>query len=264
MEMTGGGLHIEYTPSAGVFLSYRDKTPLTTCIQNVQYADNLTLVAENRKELQQMLDALDRSCTRWGMRISGNKTKVLGIGEPPRDHPAITLKGQALDEVDSFSYLGSEVEQTSRAKKDVKMRVEKSATIYQMWRRKVFRSRNLNRRTQVQVFRTMVTLVLLYGAETCSLTQQDTRRLKTFQMRCLRDIVGVTLWDMRRNVDILEETGELAIKEQLRLKRLQWIRHLQRMPDHQLQKQLLWCRLRGKKRRPGGTCLWWVDVISKS
>ena len=89
-----------------------------------------------------------------------------------------------------------------------------------MWRRKVFRSQNLNRRTKVQVFRTMVTLVLLYGAETWTVTQQDIRRLKTFQMRCLRDIVGVTLWDMRRNVDILEETGELAIKEQLRLKRL--------------------------------------------
>ena len=105
-------------------------------------------------------------------------------------------------------------------KKDVKIRIEKAATVYQMWRRKVFRSQNLNRRTKVQVFRTMVTLVLLYGAETWTVTQQDIRRLKTFQMRCLRDIVGVTLWDMRRNVDILEETGELAIKEQLRLKRL--------------------------------------------
>ena len=199
---------------------------MTTCIQNVQYADNLTLVAENRKELQQMLVALDRACTQWGMRISGDKTKVLSIGEPPGDHPAITLKGQAVDEVDSFSYLGSEVEQMSRVKKALKIRIEKAATVFQMWRRKVFRSRNLNRRTKVQVFRTMVTLVLLYGAETWTVTQQDTRRLKTFQMRCLRDIVGVTLWDMRRNVDILEETGELAIKEQLRLKRLQWIRHL--------------------------------------
>ena len=166
MEMTGGVLHIVYIPSAGLFLSYRDKTRLTTCIQNVQYADNLTLVAENRKELQQMLVALDGACTRWGMRISGDKTKVLSIGEPPGDHPAITLKGQALDEVDSFSYLGSEVEQTIRVKKDVKIRIEKAATVYQMWRRKVFRSQNLNRRTKVQVFRTMYTLVLLYGAET--------------------------------------------------------------------------------------------------
>ena len=67
----------------------------------------------------------------------------------------------------------------------------------------------------------MVRLVHLLGAETWLVTHQEIRRLKTFQMRCLQDIVGVTLWDMRHNVDILEETGGLSIKEQLRLKRLQ-------------------------------------------
>ena len=102
---------------------YRDRAPLTTCIQNAQYAVDLTLVAENRKKLHQILDALDRACTRWGMRISGDKTKVLSIGEPPGDHPAIALKGQALEEVDSFPYLGSEVQQTSRAEKEVKTRI---------------------------------------------------------------------------------------------------------------------------------------------
>ena len=35
------------------------------------------------REQDQILDALDRACTRWGMRISGDKTKVLSIGEPP-------------------------------------------------------------------------------------------------------------------------------------------------------------------------------------
>ena len=67
-------------------------------------------------------------------------------------HPAIILKGQALEEVDSFSYLGSEVQQTSRAEKDVKTRIERAATVYQMWRRKLFRSRNLSRRTKCRCF----------------------------------------------------------------------------------------------------------------
>ena len=58
----------------------------------------------------------------------------------------------------------------------------------------------------------------------------------------------MTLWDMLHNIDILEETGELPIKEQLRMKRFQWFRHPQRMPDHRPQKQLLQCKLRGKKR----------------
>ena len=63
-------VHVEYITSGELFLSYRDKTPMTTCIQNVQYVDDLTVVAENRKELQLMLDALNRACTRWGMKIS--------------------------------------------------------------------------------------------------------------------------------------------------------------------------------------------------
>ena len=62
-------------------------------------------------------------------------------GEPPGNHLIITLKRQALEEVESFSYLGSEVEQTSRVEIDVKIRIEKGASDYQMWRRKVFRSR---------------------------------------------------------------------------------------------------------------------------
>ena len=45
--MTGGGLQVEYTTR--LFLSYRDKTPLTTCIQNIQYTDELTLIAENQR-----------------------------------------------------------------------------------------------------------------------------------------------------------------------------------------------------------------------
>ena len=125
---------------------------MTTCIQNTQYADDLTLVAETRKKLQQMLDVLDRACTRWGMRISGEKTKVLSIREPAGDHPAITLKVQTLKKVDSISYLGSEVQQTARVDRGVRIRLEKAATVYQMWRRKVFSSQNLSRATKVHVF----------------------------------------------------------------------------------------------------------------
>ena len=80
-EMLGGGLNIEYTPAGGLFLSYRDKTTASACIQNVLYADDLTLVAETGRELQHMLDVLDRACARWGMQISVSKTKILTVEE---------------------------------------------------------------------------------------------------------------------------------------------------------------------------------------
>ena len=233
-----GGLQVEYTTSGGLFLTYRDKTPDNTCVPNIQYADDLIVCAESRGDLQSMLLVLNTSCTKWGMKINGEKTKVLSIGEAGDDHLPITLNGQILEAVDSFSYLGSEVHKMGKVEKEVGVRLEKAATVYHMWRRKVFCSRILTKDTKMRAFRLMVM------SETWAVTQHDIRRFKTFQMRCLRNILGLTLLDRRRNIDILEETGELPIEHQLRKKRLQWFGHLSRMPDHRIAKQLLRCRPR--------------------
>ena len=44
------------------------------------------------------------------------------------------LKGQALEEVKSFPYLGSEVPQDGKVEKEVAVRLQKAGTVYQMWR----------------------------------------------------------------------------------------------------------------------------------
>ena len=72
-------------------------------------------------------------------------------------------------------------------------------------------------------------------------------------MRCLQDILGLTLWDRSRNADVLEECGEATVRDQLRMKRLQWFGHLMRMPTHQPQRQILKSRPQEKRRPPGGT-----------
>ena len=253
LKMTPGGWRIEYTTTEGLILSYGEKTPCTADIQNIQYADDLTLVAESASELQAMVSTLDRACTRWGMTINATKTKTTTVGKEEENEVTITLRGNPLEAVESFSYLGSEVGKNAKAGGDVGTRLEKASRVYQKWRKEVFWSRSVSKRTKLHVFRVMVMPVLLYGAETWAVTQQELRKLYAFQMKCLREIVGVTLWDRRRNVDILEETGELPIEEQLRHKRLQWFGHLQRMPENRPQKQVLRCRPHGRKRKPGGT-----------
>ena len=82
-------------------------------------------------------------------------------------------------------------------------------------------------------------------------------------MLCLWDILGLTLWDRQRNVDVLKQVGEVSVEEQLKQRRLQWLGHVQWIPDHRAQKQLLRCRPQGKRRRPGGTPLRWIDVVSR-
>ena len=57
-----------------------------------------------------------------------SKTKILTVEEQGkdrqvRDKPPITLRGQALEEVDSFSYLDSEVGQSAKLEKEVAVRL---------------------------------------------------------------------------------------------------------------------------------------------
>ena len=54
-----------------------------------------------------------------------------------RDQPSITLQGQALQEVESFSYQGNEVSQNVEIEKEIEkeavVRIEKAGKVYQMW-----------------------------------------------------------------------------------------------------------------------------------
>ena len=93
-DLLGGGLHNKYTSVGGLFLSYQSITTASTCILNVLHTDYVILVAETRRELQHMLDIVDRACARWGMQISMSKTKIHAVEEQTTDqwttnHPSI-------------------------------------------------------------------------------------------------------------------------------------------------------------------------------
>ena len=261
-ESMGGGISISFNTSKGLYLTYRDTVEGSTTVQDVLYADDLTLVAEQRQDLQRVLTVVDRVCKKWGMVISVEKSKVLtvGCGEV---NAAIRLNNQNLEEVESFTYLGSSIDKSGKASTEVVTRIEKGGRAYQMWRKKVFRSANLTKVTKMRVFRTMVMSILLYGAETWTITQRDVRKLRTFHMKCLRDILGVTRWDKIRNESILCSVNKVPIEEQLKHLRLQWLGHVMRMDSCRVQSQLLCSKLTEKVRPRGGTPLRWIDLITK-
>ena len=95
------------------------------------------------------------------------------------------------------------------------------------------------------------------------MNQQNSRKLKTFQMRCLGDILGFTLLDKKRNEDILRMAGQPPIEIELRKRCLQWFGHVKRMCCERTQKRVFRRRPVGKKRQLGWVSLRWVDTISR-
>ena len=69
-----------------------------------------------------------------------SKTKILAVEEQTTDqwtngqrsiHSSITLQGQALEKIESFSCLGNEVGQSVKVEKEVTVKLEKAGKVYQ-------------------------------------------------------------------------------------------------------------------------------------
>ena len=127
----GGGISISYNTSKGLYLTYRDAVEGSTTVQDVLYADDLALVAEQRQDLQRMLTVVDMVCKKWGMAISVENSKVLVVGSE-EGNAAMCLNNQTLEEVESFTYLGSIIDKSGKASAEVDIRIEKAGRAYQM------------------------------------------------------------------------------------------------------------------------------------
>jgi len=64
----------------------------------------------------------------------------------------------------------------------------------------VWRQSRLSMRTKLRLYNALVVSVLLYGAETWTLTKSDEQKLESFQMSCLRQILGIRWFDFVPNV----------------------------------------------------------------
>ena len=102
---------------------------------------------------------------------------------------------------------------------------------------------------KVQLYRSLVEAVLLYGAESWPILADDVSRLETFQMRQLRSILGVSRRLCLRNEDIREQCGVPSIEILLRRRRLTWLGHILRQPEERLIRKVLFGQLTGSQKR---------------
>jgi predicted RNA-binding Zn-ribbon protein involved in translation (DUF1610 family) len=112
------------------------------------------------------------------------------------------------------------------------------------------------------IYRAAVIPVLLYGSEVWVMSMKEAERLETFQMKCLRRILGITKFHHERNEDVRLKTGQCEISELVTRSRLRWLGHVARMGEGRLPVKLLYGSMEGKGRR-GKPVSRWKDMIER-
>ena len=141
-------------------------------------------MASTQEGLQKLMSSLDLVVYLYGMKISIKKTKVMKVTTKVTTQEQskldITIKGQLLEQVKSFKYLGRILDQTGKSNKERDKRIAKGKESFN--KRKMLLIKNFNRELKKRIFKTTVWSVTLYACETWTLKQNNIKKLEAFEM----------------------------------------------------------------------------------
>ena len=218
----------------------RSKRHPAKTLCDTDYADDLALLSNTLEEAQLFLIRLEVAVAQIGLHVNEDKTKYMTFNH--HDGFLITLAGNDLDKVDDFKYLGSWI---ASSEKDINTRIGQAWSA--LSKMKVIWKSVMKKKLKVNLFRTTVETVLLYGSSTWTLTKELARKIDGTYTRMLREVLNVS-WKM--HITNKELYGDLPpITTTIRERRLKFCGHCWRSTKEVIHKVLLWEPSHGKRNR---------------
>ncbi|VDP07815.1 unnamed protein product [Schistosoma margrebowiei] len=166
--------------------------------------------------MQEKTNSVAAASAAVGLNIHKGKSKVLRYNTACTD--PITIDGEDLEYVKTFTYLGSIIDEEGGFNADVKERIGKARAAY-LQLRYIWNSKQLSTNTKVRIFNSNVKTVLLYGAETWRTTKAIIQKIQVFINSCLLKILQIRWPDNIRNNVLWERTNQIPAEGEIRKKR---------------------------------------------
>ena len=222
-------------------------------ITDLDFADDIALISDTTEKARELLLAVERECKKIGMQLNAKKTKVMAYNI--NDTTITTLDGTVLDVKDDFKYLGAWIASTDQ---DIRIRRALAwNALHNM--RKVWKSQ-LKDDIKRRLFVSTIESVLLYGAETWTLTAQQERTLDGMYTRMLRIALNVSWSDYVRNVNLYGSLPKVSVK--VRERRMRLTGHCVRHTELSANPLTLWEPKQGTARR-GRSRATYISVLKK-
>ena len=179
---------------------------------NLRYADDTTLMAEN-KELKSLSMKVQEKSEKVGLKLNIQKTKVMASGPIT----SWQIDGETMETVADFIFLGSKITGDGDCSHEIKRCLllgRKVMTILDS----ILKSRDITLSTKACLIKAMVFPVVKYGCESWTIKKTEHRRIDAFDLWCWRRLLRITWTARRSNQSIPKEISLEYSLEGLMLK----------------------------------------------
>lgn len=236
-------------------------------IEIVAYADDVVIIARSLKRMIEAFRKLARAADKMGLKVNDNKTKYMKCDRNTdyRRNKLIIDKHE-FEEVEIFCYLGVLVDRSGRRREEIESRIKAGNRAFYA-NKKLLVSKQITKSTKIKIYRTLIRPVVTYAAETLSISMGDEERLRIFERKVLRTILGPkkeTNEEMRRlmNHEILEAMSGEDIVKFVKAQRIGWLGHIMRASEMSTIKAItMW---KPSENRPRGRPrIRWKDQVEQ-
>lgn len=226
-------------------------------LNHLRFADDIVVIAETAKDLEEMMTSLDCESSKIGLEMNAGKTKIITNN---RERP-IAIKGNNIEYVSEYIYLGKQISfKTSSNEEEVTRRI--NATWKKFWALREILKGKYNLHMKRTIFDTCLLPCLLYGCQTWKFTNKIKQKIKCSQTAMERSMLKIRRIHKIKNQDIRQKTKLTdALKHALLLK-WRWAGHISRYPDRRWTIEATrWKGPKGK-RNVGRQLRRWADDIT--
>lgn len=170
-------------------------------IVDLRFADDIDLMEESENGIQEVTKRLEDASKKFGMEISTEKSKLMVVGKEENIDGQVVdvlVDGIKLEQVKNFTYLGSTLVANGKSEKEIRIRIGRAtsalANLDNIWRAK-----NITLKNKLLLMRSIVMANLLYACESWTVSKKDEQRLRAFEMKTYRRMLGISWKEKKTN-----------------------------------------------------------------
>ena len=163
-------------------------------ISNLRSADDIDALAEEEQELEALVESIDKTCTRYKMELSAEKTKLM-TNSANGIQREIEVEGQKLGTVTSDKCLGAVVSDDGFKPEVLSRIAQATAALTKL--KPIWRNNNISLGSKMKLMCSLAISIFLYACESWTLTAELEKRTQAFEMRCYRRLLYISYEDRR-------------------------------------------------------------------
>ena len=169
-------------------------------INNLRYADDTILMAENKKELKRLLMKMKEESEKVGLKLNIQKTKIMASSPIT----SWEIDGETMETVTGLIFLDFNITADGGCSHEIKRCLllgRKAMTNLDS----ILKNRDITLPTNVCLVKAMLFPVVMYGCDSWAIKKAEYQRIDAFELQCWGKLLRVPWTARRSNQSILKE-----------------------------------------------------------